>query len=327
MSANHVTIIIPVYKVEKYVAKCIQSIIDQSFHNFNLLLIDDCGGDNSISICENLLQRSDIPYEIIYNEVNKGVSESRNIGIRRSTTKYVMFIDSDDWIANDMVIKLYEAAELFNADVVGCRIVQYSESAGTFVEMPNIRKGCYTSDEYLKHFFRNETNLEVCTKLVKRKIFDEIRFPKDVIFEDILTIPYIIQKANKVVQLDEGMYFYVKRNTNTSITGSRPTNIPGFILGLENLKDDFGSSPTLLSSLSMRFIYRNLLVFTYILIFYSRKYSEVKLELKLLGNCFKLNEIIKLYPSIQLLHLALFRTSKYLFYKSYSVAILRRGLI
>src|SRR5690606_20911637 len=123
-----------------YIERCIRSILEQSFRDFELIVIDDCGSDSSIDICKTLLEESDITYKIIYNEKNEGLSESRNIGVRNSISNFILFIDSDDWLDPLMLEKLFNAAVHHNADVVSCKATRYWEDSNSFTEITNIEK-------------------------------------------------------------------------------------------------------------------------------------------------------------------------------------------
>src|SRR5690606_21707028 len=138
---KEISIILPVYNVEIYIERCIHSIILQSFKNFELIVIDDCGNDCSMEICKTLLEKSDITYKIIYNKVNKGLSESRNIGIQKSNSNFILFIDSDDWLDSLMLEKLFDSAIKNEADIVSCKAIRYWEDSNTFTEIANIEKG------------------------------------------------------------------------------------------------------------------------------------------------------------------------------------------
>lgn len=116
MSNYAVSIVVPVYNAEKYLSKCIDSILNQTFKNFELILVNDGSKDNSLIICEDY-KVSDRRIKVI-NKKNEGVSIARNIGINSAKGKYIMFIDSDDWIESNMVEKMYDAIQ--NSDIAVC---------------------------------------------------------------------------------------------------------------------------------------------------------------------------------------------------------------
>src|SRR5471030_870825 len=116
----NVSIITPVYNVERCIEKTINSIINQSSKNFELLLIDDGSKDRSIEIAENLLINSDVNYRIISQE-NGGVSVARNKGIKEAKGEYICFLDSDDYIHKEYIKLMYEKASTCNCDLVFCR--------------------------------------------------------------------------------------------------------------------------------------------------------------------------------------------------------------
>lgn len=288
-----ISIILPVYNVEQYIERCLDSIINQSFQDYELIIIDDCGSDNSIKLIEKKLNKSHIDFKIIHNKCNKGLSESRNIGITNSNSDFILFIDSDDWINPLMLEKLYCAAIINDADLASCRAIEFWEATGEFTEMHQIKAGVYTPDNYLSLLFNGETSSHIWIRLIQRKLLKNIKFPEQVVYEDVLTFPYIIKNANKVAQIDDTLYNYLQRNSNTSITGSRPSNIIGFLYYFKKLQDNF--EPTLNPDriIFRKFIYKVLFVIIYNTIQYSNKYIETKKDLKLIKSFLNINSLLK----------------------------------
>ena len=112
-----ITIIVPIYNVEQYLPKCIDSIINQTYQNLEIILVDDCSTDGTYKILEDYAKK-DNRIKLIRNEKNLQNAETRNVGIRVATGKYLYFIDSDDWIDSDYIENMVEAAEKSEADVV-----------------------------------------------------------------------------------------------------------------------------------------------------------------------------------------------------------------
>jgi len=316
-----ISIILPVYNVNLYIEKCIDSIINQSFQNFELIVIDDCGTDDSIQLVEKRLSNSSINFQIIYNEHNKGLSESRNVGLAHSKSEYILFIDSDDWLSPLMLERLYSSAIENDADLVSCRAMEFWEKTGKLSKMHKIKQGVYTPTNYLSLLFNGDTSAHIWIRLIKRELLRDIKFPKNVIFEDVLTVPYIIKSARKIVQLDDELYFYLQRNSKTSITGKKPTNITGFLSCLKKLQEDFEPTSASNGLGFRRFLYKILFIVVYNTIHYSPTYSEAKKDLKDLKSFIKINillrDIITLSKSIginSLLYLCLLKTNKMLLY-------------
>src|SRR5690554_3790562 len=106
-----ISVIVPVYKVELYIEKCIYSLLSQTFNNFEIILVDDRSPDRSIDLAKKILEnQSRIPYQIISKEKNEGLSAARNTAIKNSNGKYLLFVDSDDWIEKETLQKLFESA-------------------------------------------------------------------------------------------------------------------------------------------------------------------------------------------------------------------------
>src|SRR5690606_1597895 len=144
-------------------------------------------------------------------------SESRNIGIDNSTSEYILFIDSDDWIDTLTLERLYTAATNNSADIVSCMTMHFWEGTNTYTQykgISNIKVGEYKYNDYLDLYFQGIINSEAWGRLIKRNLFDNIRFPINAPFEDTLTIPYLVEKANKVIQIEDTLYFYVKRSSD-----------------------------------------------------------------------------------------------------------------
>lgn len=314
-----ISVVLPVFKVEKYIERCLDSLIGQTFSDFELIIVDDCGGDNSIEICKRKLQDSGITYVMVFNDSNRGLSESRNIGIRLSNSHFVICIDPDDWMDRRMLETLYLAAIKTDADIVTCGASKFWEESGRFSQIPVLRKGCFTSPEYLRIFFSGEVHAYIWMRLCKRKLYNDVRFPEQVIFEDFLTLPYLIQKANKVVELDDTLYFYVQRQHSSSITGTRPTNLPGFFRCLKKLQCDF-QNETLGGWKIKTFVYKHIYGITYHCLSMSSPYTEIKLDLSSAKSAIDLNELFTIRRSLEpkvFLFLICLKVSRRLTYHSF----------
>ena len=126
MKDYDVSIIVPIYNVEKYIEKCATTLLEQDYNNIEYIFVNDCSPDRSMKILKDIIEKypnrkDDI--KIINNIKNSGSSLTRKYGLDASTGKYILFVDSDDWIDIDMVSKMYNAAESNNADIVCCEII------------------------------------------------------------------------------------------------------------------------------------------------------------------------------------------------------------
>lgn len=218
-----ISIIIPVYKVEKYLEKCIQSLINQTYENLQIILVDDGSPDNCGKICDEYAKK-DHRIEVIHKS-NGGLSDARNKGLEIAKGEYIGFIDSDDYIESDMYEVLYNLLKQYNADVSICNF--YTVSQGK-IAIKNAENGIkeYNRIEILKEvLLDNNIQSYAWNKLYKKELFDEIKYPVGKKYEDIGTTFYLLEKCNKVVVTEKPEYYYINRQdsivnnvTETTIT-------------------------------------------------------------------------------------------------------------
>ena len=212
-----ISVIVPVYKVEKYLQRCIESIINQTYKNLEIILIDDGSPDNCGIICDEYAKK-DNRIKVIHKE-NGGLSDARNAGLDIATGEYIAFVDSDDYIALNMFETLHSLMIKDNSDMALCEILCVDE-CGNSIESMNakspIKDGLYNQKEFFEKVssYNGWHLIIACNKLYKKEIFQEIRFPKGRYCEDNYVIHYIIEKTNKVSCLDTPLYFYVQRNNS-----------------------------------------------------------------------------------------------------------------
>ena len=206
-----ISIIIPVYNVEKYLRQCLESIIKQTYKNYEVLLINDGSTDRSGMICEEYEKR-DKRFRVIQTK-NEGVSAARNLGIKNSKGEYIGFIDSDDWIEPEMFEDLLGRIEETQADISCC---SYWIERGNTQKTSIISEKIYTGTESLKALFNGEINSYLWCKLIKRDIMKSIVFPVGKIYEDFSVMHIIIGKAKKVSFIPKAEYHY--RSTYGSLT-------------------------------------------------------------------------------------------------------------
>lgn len=230
-----ISIIIAVYNVAPYILNCLKSIAEQSFSNYKLILVDDCGTDDSIGIAEHFLSRSIIDYSILHNKENIGVSASRNLGLSAANSEFVLFIDPDDWIEPGMLNALYTAAVNQGADIVAFNGVEYYQQKEYYEPMPSLN-GIYEPGEYLTLLFQGSTTAHMWLRMTRKELYQGLSFPPGVIFEDFLIVPLLIGKANKIVHLGDVFYTYVQRSNQSNLTTKRPPNIATFMMHLSSME-------------------------------------------------------------------------------------------
>lgn len=212
-----ISVIVPVYNVEKYLNKCIDSILEQTFKDMEIILINDGSTDNSKNIC-NTYKQKDNRIKVIHKE-NGGLSDARNVGIDISTGEYIAFIDSDDWVEKTMLEYLYNLGNINNADIVqGDYIEAYDENCTINKVSEEIIK--YDSQHILDELYGEKCTktVVVWNKIYKRELFKEIRFPKGKLHEDEFTTYKLFHRANLIIDTNKTIYYY--RQREGSITNS-----------------------------------------------------------------------------------------------------------
>ncbi|MBY4972591.1 glycosyltransferase [Streptococcus suis] len=211
-----VSIITPVFNTESYVGECIDSILKQSLSDFELILIDDSSTDNSLSILKSFSQK-DSRIKLIESPYNTGVGEARNKGIEIATGNYIVFVDSDDYINEQMLEKLYMQALVENADLVLCDTGTYSSDGK---KKSVWYKPIYGKAE-LKDIFHNT---QPTARMVAKDLIDEIQFRflpgmgEGIYFE-------LMIHAKKITTVPEKLYIYRSRTNSLSSTPSPEVNL------------------------------------------------------------------------------------------------------
>ncbi|MED1205208.1 glycosyltransferase family 2 protein [Heyndrickxia acidicola] len=221
-----ISIIVPVYKVENYINKCIDSILSQAFSDFELILIDDGSPDNCGHICDQYAKQ-DKRIRVIHQE-NKGLSSARNTGLAASKGDYIGFVDSDDYIHEDMYRILYHQAEEYKADIAICNFLKVEDQGPSIVSESegNSPVKYFTNIEALQQLFskndlsyvtgagNNITWIIVCNKLFRRKLFEHVRFEEGRICEDEFIIHKLLYSSKKIIFISSKLYFYVQRSSS-----------------------------------------------------------------------------------------------------------------
>lgn len=212
------SIIVPVYNVKQYLDKCILSILNQNFKDFELLFIDDGSTDGSGDICDKWAYKDD-RIKVVH-KTNGGLSDARNIGIRKSSGEYIGFCDSDDWIELDMFNELISEALANDADISICRLQRVS-SEGEVIEVIGYEgHNIFDRDTAMKEVLRDEPLPSYAVnKIYRRNLFEGIEYPLNRYFEDTATTYKLISRANKVVTTPYIGYNYLN-NPNSLCNNS-----------------------------------------------------------------------------------------------------------
>lgn len=223
MADELISIIVPIYNVEKYLRQCLDSILNQTYQNFECLLINDGSPDNSADICREYVAK-DVRFRYLEKE-NGGVSSARNFGIKNSMGNYITFVDPDDWLDSMYLETLYEIMIKHNADVSIACYGAYDEERATYLfyaygdEYEKVYSGREVVEQLPKFEGGDLTFQTSWGILSKRELFDQITFPEGRVNEDIGTNYKLFMQAKKIVYLHKNLYIYRIRKTSISNSG------------------------------------------------------------------------------------------------------------
>lgn len=212
-----ISIIVPIYKVEKFLDECVQSIVKQTYQHLQIILVDDGSPDSCGKLCENWA-KIDQRITVIHKE-NGGLSDARNAGLDVARGAYIAFVDSDDWLDPKMYEIMLSTLKKENADIVACGIVD------TYSNKKVIHSSPYTSggsEVFLKYIYQDTIfPVSAVNKLYKRKLWSGFRFPKGKICEDAFTTYLLVDRASKIVQIPDALYHYRIRENSIMTTNFR----------------------------------------------------------------------------------------------------------
>lgn len=216
-SKGLISIIVPVYNMENYLDRCMDTILNQTYKNLEIILVDDGSTDKSAQMCDDYA-RKDSRIKVVH-KVNGGLSDARNAGLKLVTGEYIGYVDSDDWIEYDMYEKMYNACEKNNAQVAVCRYA--CEDDNTSTEKDSTKTGqdspskqvVLTKDEILDIYICGHDEYiiynSVWSKLFRRDLVEDLIFPKGQNSEDIVYTTKAFCRLDKAVYIDEPLYHYV----------------------------------------------------------------------------------------------------------------------
>lgn len=214
---DKISIIIPVYNVEKEVKNCLESVINQTYENLEIIVVNDGSTDNSKEICLEIAERDN---RIIYLEKqNGGLSDARNFGINNASGDYLFFLDSDDYIEHDCIESLYRAIKEDNTKIA-VALPRVIYSSGAVVEKATGEHQVFSTEESLRLLMYDEKiSVSAWAKLYSKDIISDIRFPVSRLFEDNATTYKFIASTDKVTFISKSVYNYIIRKG--SITRSK----------------------------------------------------------------------------------------------------------
>ncbi len=242
------SVVIPVYNVEKYLIECIESVCMQSYRNLEIILVNDGSTDGSLKICEDFASKDS--RIMVVSQENGGLSAARNTGIKHATGDYITFIDSDDYVDINMFSYMIEQMEKENADISVCNFEKFWGNSTEKKDLLYNDSESLTSIDALGKLYTDEQVIYVTAwgKIYRRDFFDDITYPVGRINEDVFTTYKTYAKAEKIIYLDMPFYKYRQREGSIihtpfsiknldSLDGQR--EMKDFVLNIEGFSNKF----------------------------------------------------------------------------------------
>lgn len=238
MSKEKISIIIPCYNVEKYVEKCIKSIMNQTYSELEVIVIDDKSTDGTYDVLLKLKKEYNDRFILLQNEKNSGLAYTRNFGVKKATGKYIGFIDSDDYVAPDYYEVLVEKILNDKSDLVVNDIQLVDESGNN---IGNVVKSCILDEVSKVSIIDNGLAASACNKLLRKDLLLKYPFLEGKINEDVASIIPIIVHSDKISYTDKAVYNYVQRHNsiqNSKFSEKRFDMFDSIKVCLDRISDD-----------------------------------------------------------------------------------------
>ncbi len=213
-----ISVIVPVYNIEKYLERCVQSICAQTYKNIEIILVDDGSTDRSGEICDRLADE-DKRIRVFHKE-NGGSSSARNLGLRQAKGAYIGFIDSDDYIEPDMYELLLEAIKKHGLDMAQVSRDEIDEDGNRMEDVcvPPTEEWLITNQEMMQELLMHRGDASFCTRLTKKELFEGLAFPEGKLNEDFYLLIQMLSKVEKLVILPKQCYHVFYRIGSNSRT-------------------------------------------------------------------------------------------------------------
>ena len=207
-----ISVIVPVYKVEPYLTKCVDSILGQTYRNIEVILVDDGSPDACPDICDRYVGQ-DARVRVIHKK-NGGVSSARNAGLDAATGGLIAFVDPDDWMESDMLESLVANMREYESDLAECGMFLVKEGVAKPKKFFD-KSACYRNPEAMRLLLDDECSLAVWNKLFRKNLFETIRFPEGRVWEDAWVMPELFGTARAISVLAAHKYYYLQRGTGS----------------------------------------------------------------------------------------------------------------
>ncbi|MCG7281727.1 glycosyltransferase [Chryseobacterium taklimakanense] len=234
-----VSVIVPVYNVEKYLRKCLGSLVSQTLQDIEIIVVNDGSGDHSQEIIEEFSEK--YPEKIRnFTKENGGLSDARNYGLDRATGEFIGFVDSDDYVTATMFGEMYDLAKKYNAEMVVCNLQKVDEQGNVtqkLTQIPNMPEVIGLRNNFSVF---SDLSYFACNKIFRKELFEDVRFKKGIHFEDIQLIPQLLLKCTTIAQTQNYHYQYLERTD--SITKTHTGKGLDILNAVEDVEKAFHSS-------------------------------------------------------------------------------------
>ena len=229
-----ISIIVPVHNVEAFLDECIRSMVEQTYRNIEIVLVDDGSTDNSPAICDAWAEKDS--RIVVIHQPGSGVSVARNKGIEVSKGDYLYFVDSDDYIRADLCRRAMEAIQDNQADVVAFGTTRVTEAGEVYETIPG-QDAVMDKEAALMALSQHKLINSCWSKVYKREIWQELRFPEGRLFEDVATAYKVLLQADRVCCIPDALYCYRKRE-GSIVAAVSARSLRDLFLMLKQMYDD-----------------------------------------------------------------------------------------
>lgn len=217
MMDKTVSVIVPVYNVEKYLDRCMESIVQQTYSNLQIILVDDGAKDKSGTICDTWKERDS--RIVVIHQKNGGLSNARNTGIKQANGEYLIFVDSDDVVASSMIEQLVGLIETEDADISICGVSHIFDENDIKFEQNQTETISYNRNSAIMEMWYQKSFLpSAWGKAYKKRLFENLGFMERILFEDIDVMHELFWRSNKIVYKNVPLYGYVHRENSITTT-------------------------------------------------------------------------------------------------------------
>ncbi len=212
-----VSVIVPVYNVEKYLEKCLKSLVNQTLQDIEILVVNDGSTDSSQEIMNRFSEN--FPHKIkIFSKENGGLSDARNFGISRAEGEFLAFVDSDDYVSENMLEEMYGLAQKHQCEMVICNLQKVDENGKVTQKLTQVPNMPEKIDLEQNFSVFSDISYFACNKIFKKELFEGRRFQKGMHFEDIELIPQLLLQCKTIAKTDAYHYQYFERSDSISKT-------------------------------------------------------------------------------------------------------------